>query len=97
MSTSGNTSFLIPTFNGEHYHIWDVKMKFYLKSQGLCNVVLTKTDPPPLRENLKITQMRAHEEERLKKDKKITCLHSALADYIFNSIMDLECMGKYRR
>lgn len=34
--------------------------------------------------------MRAHEEKKLKKDKVITCLHSALVDQIFTKIMDLE-------
>lgn len=46
-------------FNGEHYHIWSVKMKFYLKSQGLWNAVSTETDPPPLRANPTIAHMRA--------------------------------------
>ena len=34
--------------------------------------------------------MKAHEEEKLKKDKAITCLHSGLADHIFTNIMNLE-------
>ncbi|XP_074323222.1 uncharacterized protein LOC141660162 [Apium graveolens] len=89
MSTSRNIS-LIPMFNGEYYHIWAVKMRFYLKSQGLWNDVLTETDPPPLRANSTIAQIRTHEEDKLKKDKAITCLHSALADQIFTKIMNLE-------
>ena len=48
------------------------------------------SDPLPLNANPKITQMTAHEEEKLKKDKAITCLHSGLADYIFTKIMNLE-------
>lgn len=77
-------------FNGENYHIWAVKMRFYLKSQGLWSVVLSEEDPPPLRGNPTIAQIKANEEERLKKDKAITCLHSALTDQIFTKIMDLE-------
>ncbi|XP_074377462.1 uncharacterized protein LOC141718983 [Apium graveolens] len=90
MSSSSSTSSLIPMFNGENYHIWAVKMRFYLKSQGLWSVVLFEEDPPPLRGNPTIAQIKVNEEERLKKDKTITCLHSALTDQIFTKIMDLE-------
>ena len=77
-------------FNGEHYHIWVVKMMFYLGSQGLWNVVMSEADPPPLGANLIVARMKAQDEEKLKKDKAITCLHSGLADHIFTKIMDLE-------
>jgi len=65
-------------------------MRFYLRFQGLWNVVVTDYDPPPLNANPTIAQMKAHEEEKLKKDKAITCLHSGLADHIFTKIMNLE-------
>eukprot|EP00258_Populus_trichocarpa_P043537 XP_024459556.1 uncharacterized protein LOC112328004 [Populus trichocarpa] len=90
MSTSSNSASAIPVFNGEHYHIWAVKMRFYLRSQGLWNVVVSDSDPPPLTANPIIAQMKAHEEEKLKKDKANTCLYSGLADHIFTKIMDLE-------
>ncbi|WJZ90612.1 hypothetical protein VitviT2T_009743 [Vitis vinifera] len=90
MSTSSNTSSVIAVFNGEHYHIWVVKMRFYLRSQGLWNVVMSKANPPPLGANPTVAQMKAYEEKKLKKDKAITCLHSGLADHIFTKIMDLE-------
>jgi hypothetical protein len=90
MSTSSNSASVIPMFSDEHYHIWAVKMRFYLRSQGLWNVVVSNSDPPPLTANPIIAQMKAHKEEKLKKDKVITCLHSGLADDIFTKIMDLE-------
>nr|KYP47879.1 hypothetical protein KK1_030449 [Cajanus cajan] len=65
-------------------------MKFVLRSQGLWNVVIFEANPPPLRENPTIAQIKAYEEEKLKKDKAITCLHAGLADHIFTKIMDLE-------
>jgi hypothetical protein len=74
----------------KHYHIWAVKMKFYLRSQGLWNVVVSDSDPPLLTANPTIAQMKAHEEEKLKKDKAITCLHSELPDHIFTKIMNLK-------
>jgi hypothetical protein len=45
-------------------------------------------DPPPLTANPTIDQMKAHKEEKLKKD--ITCLHFGLTDHIFTKIMNLE-------
>jgi len=90
MSTSSNTASVILVFNGEHYHIWAVKMRFYLRSQGLWNVVVSDSDLSPLTANPIIAQMKAHEEEKLKNDKAITCLHSGLADHIFTKIMNLE-------
>jgi len=90
MSTSSNIASAIPMFSGELYHIWAVKMRFYLRSQGLWNVVVTDSDPPPLNANPTIAQMKAHEEEKLKKDKAITCLHSGLTDHIFTKIMKME-------
>ncbi|WJZ92889.1 hypothetical protein VitviT2T_011862 [Vitis vinifera] len=90
MTPSSNISSVIPVFNGEHYHIWAVKMRFYLRSQGLWNVVMSEADPPPLGANPTVAQMKAYEEEKLKKDKAITCLHSGLADHIFTKIMNLE-------
>ena len=77
-------------FNGEHYHIWAVKMRFHLRSLGFWNVVISEADPSPLGTNPTVAQKKAHEEEKLKKDKAITYLHSGLADHVFTKIMNLE-------
>ncbi|TXG72397.1 hypothetical protein EZV62_000976 [Acer yangbiense] len=45
---------------------------------------------PPLRANPTIAQMKQHEEEKMKRDKVVTCLHSALTYSVFTSIMYLE-------
>ncbi|XP_071727703.1 uncharacterized protein [Rutidosis leptorrhynchoides] len=87
---SSSTAPTIPTFNGLHYHIWAVKMKTYLKFQGLWKVVQTDEDPQALRANPNVAQLRNYEEELLKKDKAFTCLHSEHVDQIFTSIMDLD-------
>jgi hypothetical protein len=89
MSTLNNIASVIPVFNGEDYHILTVKMRFYLRSQCLWDVVVFESDPPPLTANPIIAQMKAHEEEKLKKDKAITCLYSGLTDHIFTKIMNL--------
>ncbi|TYI35735.1 hypothetical protein ES332_A03G096700v1 [Gossypium tomentosum] len=77
-------------FFGTHYHVWAVKMIVYLRSLGLWKVVETDEDPPALRQNPTIAQLKAYDEEILKKDKALTCIHSGLVDHIFTSIMDLE-------
>ncbi|KAJ4710130.1 Retrovirus-related Pol polyprotein from transposon TNT 1-94 [Melia azedarach] len=88
---SGSTSYLaVPMFTGENYQIWVVKMKSYLKSIRLWDAVETGRDPPPLRVNPTIAQMKQYEEELLKKDKALSVLHSALADHVFTGIMALE-------
>eukprot|EP00257_Ricinus_communis_P015262 XP_015573141.1 uncharacterized protein LOC107261054 [Ricinus communis] len=56
-------------------------MKTYLKSQGLWKVVETDEDPPALRANPTVAQLRDHEEQLLRKDKALTCIHSSLADH----------------
>ena len=90
MASSASTAPAIPIFSGVHYHIWAVKMKTYLKSQGLWKVVETDESPPALGDNATVAQLRTFETESLKKDKALTCLHSGIADQIFTSIMDLE-------
>ena len=42
-------------------------------------MVTTDVDPSLLSINPTLAQIRAHEEEKLKKDKAITCLHLAFA------------------
>ncbi|GJZ19461.1 retrovirus-related pol polyprotein from transposon TNT 1-94 [Tanacetum coccineum] len=41
MASSATDAPAIPVFSGTHYYIWAVKMKTYLKSQGLWKVVET--------------------------------------------------------
>nr|GEX06989.1 hypothetical protein [Tanacetum cinerariifolium] len=90
MASSATVAPAIPVLSGTHYHIWAVKMKTYLKSQGLWKVVETDESTPALGENPMVAQLRTYDTESLKKDKALTCLHSAIADQIFTSIMDLE-------
>ncbi|TXG70381.1 hypothetical protein EZV62_005316 [Acer yangbiense] len=45
---------------------------------------------PALRANPTIAQIKQYEEEKMKRDKAVTCLHSSLIDFVFTSIMHLE-------
>ncbi|GJS47877.1 retrovirus-related pol polyprotein from transposon TNT 1-94 [Tanacetum coccineum] len=73
MASSATATPAIPVFSGMHYHIWAVKMKTYLKSQGLWKVVETDESIPALGENPTVAQLRTYETESLKKDKALTC------------------------
>nr|KYP76208.1 hypothetical protein KK1_020441 [Cajanus cajan] len=90
MASGNNGVFVVPQFSGENYHIWIVKMRSCLKSFGLWEYVDQDKEVPPLRANPTIAQMKQHEEETLKKEKVVSCLHSALTDDVFTSIMHLE-------
>ncbi|GAU30051.1 hypothetical protein TSUD_332200 [Trifolium subterraneum] len=65
-------------------------MRSCLKSFGLWEYVEQEKEFPPLRANPTLAQIRQHEEDTLKKEKAVSCLHSALADDVFTNIMHLE-------
>ncbi|GJU49498.1 retrovirus-related pol polyprotein from transposon TNT 1-94 [Tanacetum coccineum] len=57
MASSATATPAILVFSGTHYHIWAVKMKTYLKSQGLWKVVETDESIPALGENPTVAQL----------------------------------------
>lgn len=65
-------------------------MRQCLKSFGLWDYVNEDKQVLQLRANPTIAQMKQHEEETLKKEKAVSCLHTALADDVFTNIMHLE-------
>ncbi|XP_016730750.2 uncharacterized protein [Gossypium hirsutum] len=74
-------------FAGENYHIWVVKMKTYLQAHDLWSVIENDAEPPLLRANPTIAQMRQHSEECAKKHKAMACLQNGVSDVIFTRIM----------
>ncbi|XP_031283426.1 uncharacterized protein LOC116142121 [Pistacia vera] len=76
-----------PVFNGEQYHIWAVKMKAFLRSQGLWQYVEENRQLPPLGPNPTLNQMRLHEEETAKAPKALSHIHAIVADLVFTRIM----------
>ncbi|KAF2295815.1 hypothetical protein GH714_034123 [Hevea brasiliensis] len=79
-----------PMFNGENYHIWEIKMKSYLKALNLWDAVENGADPPPLGPNPTLNQIKNFEEASVRKPKALTCLHSSVTDVIFTRIMAYE-------
>ncbi|KAA3486345.1 TMV resistance protein N-like [Gossypium australe] len=62
-------------------------MKTYLQAQDLWNAVENDADPPLLRANPTIAQIRQHSEGRAKKHKAMACLQNGVSDVIFTRIM----------
>ncbi|GKV36117.1 hypothetical protein SLEP1_g44285 [Rubroshorea leprosula] len=56
-----------PVFNGHNYPVWSIKMKAYLRAFNLWEVVETDQQPPPLRQNPTLAQIKQHTEEVTKR------------------------------
>jgi len=84
MAYDSNVVIFVPQFSGESYCIWVVKMKSCLKSICLWDYVDQDKKVPPLQANPKIAQMKPHVEEKLKKKKAVSVLHSALQMMCFS-------------
>ncbi|EOY28499.1 Uncharacterized protein TCM_030041 [Theobroma cacao] len=65
-------------------------MKTYLRAFNLWEVVEMGGEPPVLRANPTIAQMKQHSEEVAKHYKALSCLHSAVTDQIFTKIKACE-------
>ncbi|XP_012442163.1 uncharacterized protein LOC105767196 [Gossypium raimondii] len=62
-------------------------MKTFLQALDLWSAVENDVEPPPLRANPTIAQIRQHGEERAKKHKAMACLQNRVSDVIFTHIM----------
>ncbi|KAF2313323.1 hypothetical protein GH714_010353 [Hevea brasiliensis] len=90
MASSNVGSLSPPIFNGENYQIWAVRMKALLKGLDLWEAVEMGADPPPLRANPTVTQLKHYAEESAKKFKALSYIHSAVSESIFTRIMACE-------
>ena len=77
-----------PIFTGENYQIWAVKMESYLQASDLWDAIVE--DKVPLGEDPTMAQIRNHREERRRRYKAKTCIHSAVLDEVFIRIMACE-------
>ncbi|XP_031262620.1 uncharacterized protein LOC116120791 [Pistacia vera] len=77
-------------FNGDQYHIWAVRMKAYLRGQGLWQYVEEEKQPPQLGPNPTLNQMRMYEEKMSKAPKALSHIHFAVTNLVFIRIMACE-------
>ncbi|XP_022853667.1 uncharacterized protein LOC111375110 [Olea europaea var. sylvestris] len=90
MASGGFTAPLPSIFAGENYDFWAAKMKAYLRAYDLWEITENGTEPPPLRANPTIAQLKQHSEEIAKKFKALSCIQSAVSDAIFTRIITCE-------
>jgi transposase InsO family protein len=90
MASSGFSAPLPAAFNGENYNFWAAKMKAYLKAYDLWEITESGIEPPPLRANPTVAQIKQHSEDVAKKFKALSCIQSAISDSIFTRIMTCE-------
>ena len=72
MASSSNLITVVPQFFGENYQIWVVKMKSYLKSMGLWEIVDEDRQVAPLIANPTMAQMKQYQVEKQKRDRAVT-------------------------
>ena len=65
-------------------------MKSYLKALNLWEAIKDGEEPAPLGPNPTLSQIKTHEEQKARKPRALTCLHSALSEVIFTRIMTCE-------
>ncbi|XP_021750199.1 uncharacterized protein LOC110715887 [Chenopodium quinoa] len=84
---NNNVSFPIPTFGGESYDFWKIKMKTMLRSYGLWSYADKGYNEPEDESSLSDAQRKRLEEERMKDAKALYLIQNAVKDTIFPRIM----------
>ncbi|WRX12867.1 protein of unknown function DUF4219 - like 3 [Theobroma cacao] len=79
-----------PIFTSENFPIWSVKMKAYLRAFDLWKVVETGSEPPKLRKDPTVAQIKQHNKKVPKRYRALSCIHSVVSDSIFTHIMACE-------
>ncbi|XP_022889173.1 uncharacterized protein LOC111404622 [Olea europaea var. sylvestris] len=87
MASTGFSVPLASAFTGENYDFWAAKMKAYLKAYDLWEITETGMEPPPLKANPTIAQLKQHSEEVAKKFKALSCIQSTISNVIFTRII----------
>ncbi|XP_016571189.2 uncharacterized protein LOC107869138 [Capsicum annuum] len=86
-----------PTFDGESYQIWAVRMRIYLQALGLGEAVEDEYEIVPLPKNATLAQIKTHKERNTRKSKAMVCLFTAVSSNIFTHIMSLESAKELKR
>ncbi|GKV21544.1 hypothetical protein SLEP1_g31514 [Rubroshorea leprosula] len=87
--SSNNSSTLSnpPMFTGENYSVWAIKMKAFLKGNGVWESVEDGFHPPMLPNNPTVAQMKQHADYVQASYKALSYIHNAVTDDIFSRIM----------
>ncbi|XP_022889308.1 uncharacterized protein LOC111404783 [Olea europaea var. sylvestris] len=86
MASTGFSAPLPSAFIGENYDFQAAKMKAY----DLWEITESGVEPPTLRANPTIAQLKQHSEEVVKKFKALFCIQSAVIESIFTRIITCE-------
>ncbi|XP_047264719.1 uncharacterized protein LOC124896889 [Capsicum annuum] len=78
-----------PTFDGESYQIWAVRMRIYLQALDLWEAVENEYEIAPLLDNTMVVQIKTHKERKTRKSKALACLFTAASSNIFTRIISL--------
>jgi len=77
------SSMIIPTFNGENYNFWSIKVKTFFRSQDLWEIVDEGLTIPADISTLNAAQKKELKENKQKDAKALFFLQQAVADIIF--------------
>lgn len=87
MATNSVSLITPPTFTGENFQIWSVKMQSYLEAYDLWEIVAEDRQEQPLPTNPTLAQIKHHNEEKAKKFKAKSVIQNSVSDSIFSRIM----------
>ena len=79
-----------PTLGGESYRIWAVRMQAYMEALDLWEAVEDEYIIAPLPNNPTMSQIKNHQERKIKKSKAKACLFPAVSSIVFTRIMSLK-------
>ncbi|KAF3685479.1 putative MYST-like histone acetyltransferase 1 [Capsicum annuum] len=84
-----------PTFNGESYQIWAVRMRIYLQALDLWEAVEDENEIDPLPDNPTVAQIKTHKERKTRKSKAMACLFTVVSSNILTCIMSLQSAKEF--
>lgn len=90
MQSENTLSLAPPTFDGENYQMWAIKMEAYLEANDLWEAVEEDYAVPALPANPTVAQMKNHKENKQRKSKARAILFAAVSPAIFTRIMSFK-------
>ncbi|KAF2323746.1 hypothetical protein GH714_036806 [Hevea brasiliensis] len=79
---SGFSSIAPPSFNGDNYPVWVVKMRSFLKAMNLWESVESDANPTPLRSDPTLAQIKKSVLLEFKEEEEVVAQSTAEAEYI---------------